>query len=97
MRVYIISAILMGVLWYILKHTYQRVRTYHYKDDWIPYKVKRWHIILAVIVFLLPVLNVLGPFFVICWFIVDDSKKFVVDNWFTRKWKKMMEWLSKEI
>ena len=97
MRVYILSAILMGVLWYILKHTYQKIRIGSYKYDWLPYKIKRWQILLAAIVFLLPVLNVFGPFFAILWFIIDHEKKLVVNNWFTRKWKKMMEWLSKEM
>lgn len=95
--IYILSTVLVGVLWYLLKHTYVKIPTSWCKYDWHPFRFKRWKLIVFIGVWFLPILNLIFYFFLLLFLIVDDDNKFVIDNWFTRKWARVKEWLSKEI
>lgn len=94
---YVISIILMCVLWYVLKHAYYKTYIGLCKYEWRPIEIRRWYIMLAVVLFFIAVVNVLVVFFALLYITVDPCIKIEVDNRITRSWDKVIRWMNKKI
>lgn len=72
---YSASLALTCVLWYLLKHTYTRNWTGEGVHYLLPYRVRRWQVILYTVLMAIPLVNVIAAIWALVHLWVDFETK----------------------